>query len=286
MNESESAEYFIIEDDDGLGETADGPYTFAEAESLLEGGEIIISAEELASMERDRPAADDATSDLDSDFWSAHQKMVKEVRSWGRFMLLLGVIQMISFGFLSNTWGLLLIAVGLASFYFSSIAMFAIYGTTLGWAAISNLLSGSEAWGAFSILQVVFAFQTFRKFFQMRKVLRWANTHEDELQGKEFSVDKAARPFPWLSVSFGVVSFIGFVTIILSVIIFSGVSGGAEIPSFIDFGEGLVIDLAVLGLAMGLASVLLNYKNKGLSIIGLIAGTLVLLFEVGLFFLL
>ncbi len=286
MKESNSAEYYIIEDDDGLGETADGPFTLAEAESLLEGGEIIISAEELALMQRHLPPDNEATSDLDFSMWSVHQKMIKDIRNWGLFMLLIGVVQMISFGFLSNTWGLLLIGVGLASFYFRSVAMFAIYGTTLGWAAISNFLSGSGAWSLFSVLQVVFAFQTFRQFFQLRKTLRWANSHEDELQGEDFSVDKAARPFPWLSFLFGGVSIFGFVIVFLGVIIFTGVSGGTELPSFIGFAEGLVIDLAVLGLAIGLASILLNYKNKALSIIGMIGGALVLLIEVGFNFLL
>jgi hypothetical protein len=72
----------------------------------------------------------------------AHEKMLKEVRSWGYVSLGLGALHLISSGFtgLSAPWGVLLIAIGLTSFYFKEAAMFVIYGTTLGWAALTNIM--------------------------------------------------------------------------------------------------------------------------------------------------
>ncbi|MDI7274626.1 MAG: hypothetical protein QME94_01470, partial [Anaerolineae bacterium] len=65
----------------------------------------------------------------------AHALMVREIRSWGFWLLGLGALHLVLSGFLSAPWGILLGVVGLASFIFHDSAMFVVYGTTLVWAA-------------------------------------------------------------------------------------------------------------------------------------------------------
>jgi hypothetical protein len=72
--------------------------------------------------------------------------MLKEIRSWGFWSLGLGAVHLVTSGFLSAPWGVLLIIVGLASFYFRTASMFIIYAVTLAWAALSNLLGLDFAW--------------------------------------------------------------------------------------------------------------------------------------------
>jgi len=214
----------------------------------------------------------------------SHKKMVRQIKSWGIILIVIGVMQIVSSDFLSNgSWGLFLIIVGSASFYFRSPAMFIVYGTTLGWAAVSNLLSSAGGWVMYSIVQVMFTYQTFRQFFQYRSQLTPPQLLEnDDNLGQRPMVDKAAKPFPWMSFGFGLVSLLGLVTIFSSAILFAVIAGGDETPLFIDYSEGIVIHFAILGFATGLASLLSGYKYKWFSIIGMIAGGLVLLIEVGL----
>jgi hypothetical protein len=192
----------------------------------------------------------------------------------------LGVIQVVSSDFLSSTWGLLLIAVGLASFYFRSPAMFVVYGTTLSWAAISNALSGAGTWGMFSILQVFFAFLTFRQYFQFRSQITDSQFSLQSTQEERLSVDKAAKPFPWISFSLGSISLIGFIVIFVGVILYVSITNSNELPAFLTLGEGLMVDFAVLGFGTGLASILTKYKYKAVSIIGMATGILVLIIEI------
>ena len=275
--------YYIIKENDLSGKSAHGPYMKADAESRLNIDERLLTQTELASL-RKQPVADQEEQIIDEQGWSLNQdKMWREIRSWGFFLIVIGLLQMVVSGILSNTWGILLIIVGLASFYFRSVSMFVIYGTTLAWAGISNALSGSGSWFVFSLLQAYFAFQTFRQFFRFRAELAYQSMLENEGNQRTQSIrDKAARTFPWLSLFFGLVSLVGLATVFMGAIIIVGFSGNEVIPPFINFIEGLVINFAVLGLAVGLASILSKYHFKLASLVGMIAGTLVLLIQIGL----
>ena len=208
------------------------------------------------------------------------EKMLRELKSWGFILLVLGVIQIVSSELLSSTWGLLLIVVGLASFYFRSPAMFVIYGTTLSWAAISNALSGAGSWGMFSIFQVFLAFLTFRQYFQFRSQFLNSQFVLESTQEERLRIDRAAKPFPWISFSLGSISLIGLVTVFVAVILYVGITNSEEVPGFLTFSEGIVVDFAVLGFATGLASLLTKYKYKAISIIGMATAILVLMIEI------
>jgi hypothetical protein len=269
--------FYLITENDDFGETAHGPYTREEAEYLLKVDEELITGEHLATLrQRVNPAKSNAGV-------TAHQyspelgKMHSEIKKWGFFLILIGVIQIITSGYLSNTWGILLVVVGLSSFYFNSPALFVVYGSTLGWASISNAFSGAGGWVAFSVLQVFFAFQTFRQYFLFRSISRKLSEDENNLP----FTDKAAKPFPWVSFGAGLFSFVGIVILFLSVILLVG-TGNEDLFGIVDFAEGLVIDMALIGFATGLASILTSYEQKLFSGIGMVAGALVLLLEIGL----
>lgn len=271
--------FYIVTQNDDFGESAHGPYTMTEAESLLREDETIITREHLTTL-RQQSSPILATPKPDEPLQDT--KMLREIRSWGITLLILGAIQILAAGFLSNTWGILLVIVGLASFYFRSAAMFVIYGTILSWAAVSNAFS-SGGWAAFSLIQAFFAFQTFRQFFRFRPGAQNVQFSDYEAPlAKQFDMDKAARPFPWVGFILGLVSLGGLVMIFLGIFLFIGLTGNNEIPGIVNFAEGIIVDFAVLGLAAGLASLLLNYQHKLLSTIGAVSGGLVLLIEIGL----
>jgi hypothetical protein len=279
--------YYVVTENDVTGESAHGPYTMTEAESAVQIDEKIITREQFRTMQQQIAAAKPDTSYLSEIPVKKNspypEKMLREIRSWGILLLIIGVIQVVSAEFLSNTWGLLLIIVGLASFYFRSPAMFVVYGTTLSWAAVSNALSGAGTWGMFSILQVFFAFLTFRQYFQFRSQIADSQFSLESTQEERLRIDKAAKPFPWISFSLGSISLLGMVTVIVAIFLYVAMTNSEEIPAFLIYSEGLTIDFAVLGFATGLASLLTKYKFKVLSIIGMVTGILVLMIEIALF---
>lgn len=276
--------YYVVTENDNSAETAHGPYTKTEAETILGIDEKIITREQFREMQEqvtaqksDTPYLSEVPAKTPSPF---PEKMLREIKSWGIVLLVLGLIQVVSSEFLSSTWGLLLIAVGLTSFYFRSPAMFVVYGTTLSWAAVSNALSSAGTWGMFSILQVFFAFVTFRQYFQFRSQITNSQFALESTQEEYIKIDKAAKPFPWISLLLGSISLIGLVTVFVAVILYVGITNSEEVPAFLTFGEGIVVDFAVLGFATGLASILTKYKYKALSIIGMVMAALVLIIEV------
>jgi hypothetical protein len=239
----------------------------------------------------------------------AHEKMLKEVRSWGYVSLGLGALHLISSGFtgLSAPWGVLLIAIGLTSFYFKEAAMFVIYGTTLGWAALTNIMgnvrggqilrlrSVQVGWVGFGMLQVYFAFVTFRQYFRFRQAeadyTRLVKGMPVGAPG-ELALTRAGRAFPLLRLRsvqvtgclLGGLSLGSIVPILRlrSVQVFVGMvlamnaNVNRQIPDYFDFLIGMIVNLGVLGVAVGLASLLARHRYRVLAILGMIAGALVM----------
>jgi hypothetical protein len=215
-----------------------------------------------------------------------HIVMLNEIRSWGFVLLGLGILHIFSSGFLSAPWGILLIIVGLASFFFRTASMFIVYAMTLAWAALFNLTDLNTGWVIFAFIQILLSFRVFMRYRRFRKV-------EDAVLGlapdnlvASKSTDRASRFFPWIGSLLGCSSIIGFVLfifILLIIAIFS--ENSPSFPDYFVFIEGLLVNLAVLGFAIGLASLLSQYRPKALAIIGLVAGVLTLVIELALRFL-
>jgi len=114
----------------------------------------------LSSIIKDLPA----TPLKQPDASLLEMAMRRDIRSWGGWMIVLGIISFISAGFLDSAWGILLVVVGLGSFVFRTPALYIVYGITLVWAAINNALLSSGAWAVFSLVQLVMAVQIFGQF--------------------------------------------------------------------------------------------------------------------------
>ena len=93
--------------------------------------------------------------------------LVNDVRSWGRWSLGWAVVNMIISSF-SSPFGLLLLVVGLASFYFYSASMFIVFGIVYLWAAVFNLFVGGALSYVFSIILIISAVQAYRSYFRYR----------------------------------------------------------------------------------------------------------------------
>ncbi len=199
----------------------------------------------------------------------AHAKMLKEVRSWGLWLLVIGVLSLVLSG-LSGSWGVVLLIVGLASFVFRETPMFAVYGIILAWAALGNLLSGQAGWIIFAVFQVFLAFTTLRKYTQFRQ----AEKALGDLPGPH----RARRAFPQIGCALGALALSGLV-IIFATVVFLSIAGTTDLPGFFVWLESLVTGLAVLGLATAVASLLSGYRHKLLAVLGIVASSLTLLVE-------
>lgn len=213
--------------------------------------------------------------------------MLAEIRSWGMWSLGLGALHLITSGFLSAPWGILLVLVGLASFYFRSASMFVIYASTLAWAALSNVISFNAGWVAFGLYQFYLAYQVFQKYHLFRDAEENMTALENaDSAANQTPPSAASRFFPWLAPAFGCFSTIAFVILVVAVFIVALASEGqATLPDYVGFIEGLIVNFGVLGIAIGAATLLSKYGKKGLAIAGIIGGVLTIVLEFALLFL-
>jgi hypothetical protein len=203
-------------------------------------------------------------------------EITREIRSWAIPLIFLGVVHIFSSGFFSATWGITIILVGLASFYFRSFSMLVVYAVTLAWAGIGNALSGEIAWIGFALLQGFLSFRTFQRFFHFRKA---GSDEENVVKDEWLRPERTARAFPWISGALGVFSIIGFIIAFIVAIIVSVVSNGINTTAA-NIIEGLIVDMGMLGFAIGLASLLSKYPRKGLAITGMTTGLITVLIEI------
>jgi len=213
--------------------------------------------------------------------------MLKEIRSWGFWLLGLGALHVITSGFLSAPWGIMLIVVGLASFYFRNASMFIVYAVTLAWAGVSNLIGGGTGWVVLAFFQMFLAFSVFRKYRRFRDVEgNYAKLATEGITPEPLSTERAARFFPWLGALLSCSSLLGLVLVFVIAIVLAVVNeDAASIPEYLYFIEGLVVDFGVLGFAIGLASLLSRYRLKGLAITAIVAGVLTVAIELVFLFL-
>jgi len=232
-------------------------------------------------------ALTEAAAQAEGAILNDHAAMLKEIRSWGLWSLGLGAMHLVTAGFLSAPWGILLLLVGLGSFYFRSASMFIIYAVTLAWAALSNLTSFQVGWAAFALLQLFLAyrvFQQYRRFHSVEGEIQRLVAAEPD-QGVPLP-GRAARFFPWLGSLLSCSSLLGFVVFFASHIIIAALgSDPTNAPAWMEFSGNLLMNLGVLGFAAALASLLSRYQPKAISILGLVAGGIMLLIQVALYFL-
>jgi hypothetical protein len=235
------------------------------AEDPIKSDEPISSGVEIADI---------------SDIKTNYALMLKEIRSWSLWLLGLGVLHIILSGFLNASWGILLIIVGLASFYYRTSSIFIIYVVTLAWAAVSNLKSLESGWIFFSLVQLFIAFRVFQQYRRFRETeSKFINLDPDNTNNSSMTKERAAHSFPWIGSFLGCSSMIGLgILLVLTLILASANGWKSVVPNYYVFIEGMVANIAVLGFAVSLASLLSKYRPNVPAIIGSIAGGLIMAF--------
>lgn len=211
-----------------------------------------------------------------------HEAIRKEVRSWSVTLLIFGVLHVIASGLLNAPYGVMLLVVGLASFYFRSASMLVVYAVTLAWAGVSNLTTGDWIWMGFAILQGFICFRILRRFLRYRQAEQVLADPSD-LDASGLTPQRSARVFPWAALVLGGLSLVAFVGVFGSAIVLAVLSPSGTAPEFLAFVEGLAVSFGALGFALGLASVLCRYRWKIVAVLGMVAGLLTLVIEIALF---
>lgn len=86
------------------------------------------------------------------------EQLEKEIKSEGKSMIIVGVIQIISLGFLDPLWGIMLIIVGVLCFIIVSRVMLVISSLIVLIAGAFNFFVGG-LWSLFAIFQLVIGFK-------------------------------------------------------------------------------------------------------------------------------
>ena len=200
--------------------------------------------------------------------------IARETRSWGTWLLVLGVMQLIRMRDIDPIWGVLLIVVGAASFVFRSAAMLPAYGVLLAWAMISNLSSGDGFWMALGVVQAFLAFCTFRGFLLLRRATGRLGLGLGADPPER--PDRAAAVFPFAGCALTAAAFVGVVVLIVGAGVWYALDEGG--PSEQALGTAVVVltDLACLGLALAVAALLARYRFRTVSILAVMGGALLL----------
>jgi hypothetical protein len=199
--------------------------------------------------------------------------MRREIRSWGWWLLIWGVIHLIGSGYLNAPWGVLLLLVGASSFYFREAPVFVVYGVTLAWAAVSNLTGGSTGWIIFALIQVYMAVRVFQQYFRFRHAQSIHDTSLDETERLRLE-QRAGTFFPWSGCLLSALAGVGVPGLMVLGIVLE--SSRPLDENMLGLAVGFLIDFAVLGLAFSLASLLSGFRYKLVSILGLVASVLLL----------
>jgi hypothetical protein len=154
--------------------------------------------------------------------------------------------------------------------------MFVVYGVTLAWAALSNLIGGGT-WAILSLLQSYFAVRIFRSVGRYRGAERDYIKFYEQGRVDEVPVpERAARAFPWLSLALGMV---GIASLLFAFVALGGGWSYESRGAAQKYGElalAVAINAAVLGLGVSISALSARYRYKGMSIGGLVLAALII----------
>ena len=188
--------YYLIAVGDKEGHSARGPFSSYE-EALDQRGpnESAISHTRLERLRNPQPfvAAEDKAVKPPYD-WG---KLGSRIRSWAWSLVVIGVLSLLMNN-LSGTWGVMLILLGLASFYFEVPSMLFVYGITIFWAGLNNAATGGGGLVAAAI-QFMIAFGLLRDYVRSIKHERERlATSEAEPERRRATCTRLHTSFPGL----------------------------------------------------------------------------------------
>lgn len=197
----------------------------------------------------------------------------RETRSTGFWMLVWGVLSLVASGIFNASWGVMLIVIGIASFFIKDVALLVVYAVTMAWAAVWNLLSsyldGTWTWAIFSLLQFYWAVRIFQGYARFRRA-------KAELSIEAAGDGRVRRVLPVTGCLFSILAAVGVVTWTVSIMLVGpGVLNASE--DVFNLTMNLIINLAVLGFALCLGALLSGYRYKAITIIGMAVCLLLIL---------
>jgi hypothetical protein len=205
----------------------------------------------------------------------------KEIQTWGISLTLLGLINIRYF--LEDPWGLFLILVGLGAFFFRSTAIFVVSGITMVWSGLEGLFFGEGNNVTFILIRFILSALIFWRFFKYHRV-------EVRLEQEKANLDRlnparSARLFPWIGLTLGELSFLGTICWLIWLMIMMSINPSIDVPSSLDFLAVILFYCAILGFAVGLASILCHHPNKSAAIGGIITSIFTIFFSMSFFLL-
>jgi hypothetical protein len=210
-----------------------------------------------------------------------HAAMRKELRSSAWWLIGMGALSLVASGIFDASFGVLLIVIGLAFFLVKDATMFVLFGVAMAWAAVTNAAgaigAGEWGWVVLSILQVYWTARLFMDYVRFRPAqANWAPKACDSRADHPGTagIDQA---FPVVGCGLSALALFGVVAMSFAMVVVLGMAESNELPTVYGFGMGLVVDFAVLSLAVSLASLLSRFRLKILSILGVAGSALVLL---------
>ncbi len=212
--------------------------------------------------------------------------MVRDVRSWGKWLIGLGVVHLIASGSLDASWGIMLILLGVMSFLFTSPSLYVIYAVTMAWAGVSNLIGSGLGWSVFAIFQFYLTFRIARQYYVFRKV----GLVDDERVAISSSPKKpiAPRLFPWLGLVGSVLLMWGLLALFMGSLIVYGMNDAGDTSTatrVIDFLFSMLISLIVAFWGMNLAALLSSYRPRFLTALGFVISSVAFILVLALLFL-
>jgi hypothetical protein len=239
-----------------------------------------FSADEIVVELEPQATADSLTEEKQLAAEQLHAVMLKEIRSWRWWLLGTGAVSLVASAFLSASWGVLLIAVGLASFLFKDAAMFVVFGVTMAWAAVTNTIAGigGQEWGwvIFGILQVYLAVRVFMNYVRFKRAQADWVAMAGESGASRPGTAGIDQAFPVVGCALGALALFGVVAFFIALVVVFGMLEAKEAPRAFGFGLELVVDVGVLAFAVSLASLLSRFRLKVLSILGVVGSAAVL----------
>lgn len=237
-----------------------------------------LSMENTTVLSKQDQVSDIATTHIDK-----YNRMKKSIRSWIWWLVVCTVISAVT----SNTeWAIVLGIVALMSVYLYDVfGMYLVYAGLMLWASISNiLLGGGGFWVSVGLIQLLFAGYAVREYLTYRNIGIATNV---DPQIKDLSTSISSNRgshLAWISLLFGLIFLLGTCSVI-SVGIVMQATNNIDIfaGSWADTVSNLVVDLGILGLPVGIASLISKQRHKAAAVTGIVLGLIsVLLLIIGI----
>jgi hypothetical protein len=218
----------------------------------------------------------------DNEVVKLETEMNREIRRWAIVTGVLGVAN-IAGSQMQSAWGFTLVVVALLSILFPAPVMFILYGVTLIWVALSNITSGSWIFFGFAVLQVVAGVQVLKKYSKYAPIWQYyhVNLKYPGMPQPEKGMLRAYDSFATLGVLLGILGAVGSFLLFAFAFVQGSTFAQGSYGHFKSLALDFAIDMGMLGFATGLASLLAKYKHTILSILTMIATSVVILLWVG-----